>query len=203
LASIIEQEFARLGLSISKDVREKLELYVQELERWNRTVNLTALQGAELVRRLVAEPAWIGKELQVSGNVVDVGSGNGCPGIPLYLTRGLKRVDLVEARARRAAFLRHMANKLGPDGIVVHRARLEDVQDLPRALDWITFQGVDPSKKLLQTLRMLGAPTTRVVWITSREIPAEVRASRISVPRSSTVAWVCGSVNQDRPSSRQ
>ena len=58
----------------------------------------------ELVRRLVAEPVWIGAQLQMSGNLADVGRATGVRGIPLYVSCGLKRVDLIEARARRAAF---------------------------------------------------------------------------------------------------
>ena len=190
MAGIVEQELARVGVRVSKEAREKLEAYLRELERWNQKVNLTGLAGVEMARRLVAEPVWIGAQLQMSGNLVDVGSGNGCPGVPMYVTCGLKRVDLIEARARKAAFLRHIANELGKDGIVVHRTRVEDIHDAPPAVDWITLQGVDPSLKLIQTLRGLFVSTTRVVWITSRELSIPGHATRISVPSSNTLAWV-------------
>ena len=190
MTGIVEQELARVGVSVSKEAREKLEIYVRELERWNQKVNLTGLAGVEMARRLVAEPVWIGVQLQMSGNLVDVGSGNGCPGIPMYVSCGLKRLDLIEGRARKAAFLRHIANELGQDGIVVHRVRAEDMQDAPPTVDWITLQGVDPSSRLIQTLRRLFGSTTRVVWITSRELSISGNAARISVPSSNTIAWV-------------
>jgi 16S rRNA (guanine527-N7)-methyltransferase len=186
---MVEQELARLGVAVSTEALEKLEVYLRELEHWNQKVNLTALKGAEIARRLVVEPAWIGVQLQMSGSLVDVGSGNGCPGVSLYLTGKLERVALIEARVRKAAFLRHIAQKLGPNEIVVHRKRLEDLVDVPAA-DWIALQGVDPSPKLTRTLRRLFPPTTHVVWITSRELEGVGRASRISVPGSNTVAWV-------------
>jgi 16S rRNA (guanine(527)-N(7))-methyltransferase RsmG len=190
LTTILEDELARLRLSLPQADQEKLETYVRELERWNKTVNLTALKGNELVRRLIAEPVWIGLELQMSGNLVDVGSGNGCPGVPLCITRQLKRVDLIEARVRRAAFLRHIASKLSPNEIVVHRVRLEEMRDPLEGVDWITLQAVDPAPKLIQKLQVLCASTTRVVWITSSEKPMMRSASRISVPGSNTVAQV-------------
>ena len=189
MATTLEVELLKLQLSISPAERKSLETYVGELERWNHTVNLTALKGAELVRRLVAEPAWIGAQLQMSGNLIDVGSGNGCPGIPLFVTRRLNRVDLIEARVRRAAFLRHIGNQLSP-GIVVHRVRLEDLQEAPTGIEWITLQAVDPSERLMETLQHLFAPTTSVVWITSKEKPKRRDATLISVPNSNTVAWV-------------
>ena len=190
MAGIVEQELARVGVSVSEEAREKLKTYLRELERWNEKVNLTGLAGVEMARRLVAEPVWIGAQLQMSGNLVDVGSGNGCPGVPLYVSCGLRRVDLIEARARKAAFLRHIANELGKDGIIVHRTRVEDLQNAPPTVDWITLQGVDPSPRLIQTLRRLFGSTTRVVWITSRELSIPGHATPISVPGSNTVAWV-------------
>jgi 16S rRNA G527 N7-methylase RsmG len=190
LGTTLEGELERLGLFIPQDAREKLETYVQELERWTRTVNLTALKGGALVRRLVAEPAWIGSQLQMSGNLVDVGSGNGCPGIPLYVTCRLNRVELIEARVRRAAFLRHIGSLLSPHGIIVHRIRLEDMQRLPQVTDWISLQAVDPNPTVVQSLQRLFSPTTRVVWITSKDAPPTKSATSVSVPRSNTVAWV-------------
>ena len=190
MATFLQEEFLRLGLSISPEIHEKLETYVRELEHWNRRINLTSLRGVDLVRRLVVEPGWIGTKLQMSGNLMDVGSGNGCPAVPLYLLCGLSRVDLVEARTRRAAFLRHIAKQLGADGMVLHKLRLEDMKEFSVPVDWVTFQGVDPTPKLFEALTGLVPPTTRIVWITSRELPAWRCASRISVPNSETVAWV-------------
>jgi 16S rRNA G527 N7-methylase RsmG len=189
LATILEDEFSRLGLPLPKNAEEKLAMFIRELEHWNRVVNLTSLSGVGLVRRLIAEPNWIGEKLQMSGVLVDVGSGNGAPGIPLGVVRGLERVDLVEPRGRRAAFLRHIAKQLGSDTIFVHKVRLENMNEPPSRVDWVTFQGLDPST-LMDTLRRLFDRTTNVVWITSKEITGPRIASLISVPGSNTVAWV-------------
>jgi 16S rRNA (guanine527-N7)-methyltransferase len=175
-------------LRFPSDIEERLEIYVGELERWNRKMNLTGLAGLELVRRLVAEPCWIGQQLQMSGSLLDVGSGNGCPGIPLCIGRKLQVAYLVEARLKRAAFLRHMASRLNAEKIVVHRQRLEDMTAAPN-VDWITLQGVRPSAKVVETLQHLFAPTTRVVWITSAASLAPA-GTRICVPDGNTVAGV-------------
>ena len=190
MATILQEEFLRLGLSISPEIHEKLETYVRELEHWNRSINLTSLRGVNLVRRLVVEPGWIGTKLQMSGNLMDVGSGNGCPAVPLYLLCGLNRVDMVEARTRRAAFLRHIAKQLGASGMVIHKSRLENMKEFSVPVDWVTFQGVDPTPRFIKALGSLVPSTTRIVWITSQEMPAWRSASRISVPNSRTVAWV-------------
>jgi 16S rRNA (guanine527-N7)-methyltransferase len=190
LATILQEEFLRLGLSVSPEIQEKLETYLRELEHWNRRINLTALRGVDLVRRLVVEPGWISTKLQMSGNLMDVGSGNGCPAVPVYLLCGLSRVDLVEARTRRAAFLRHIAKQLGASGMVIHKSRLENMKEFSVPVDWVTFQGVDPTPRFIKALGSLVPSTTRIVWITSQEMQGWRSASRISVPNSRTVAWV-------------
>jgi 16S rRNA (guanine(527)-N(7))-methyltransferase RsmG len=175
---VLEQELRRHRL-FTPPVHEKLSIYIRELERWNSRVNLTSLRGEELVRRLVVEPSKIGRQLQMSGTLVDIGSGNGSPGIPLHLTLGLARVHLVEARTRRAAFLRHVANLVDPEKINVHKARLEDIEDGAGRVDWVSMQAVHPSAVLLSALRKWSDATTRVVWITTIEKPPSPTAQAI------------------------
>jgi len=189
-ARILREELARLSLVFPKETEQKLVVYLDELDRWTRKMNLTALTGAERVRRLVAEPAWIAQQLQMSGGLVDVGSGNGCPGVSMCVTRGLEKACLVEARAKRAAFLRHVSGKVGLKSIEVYESRLQDVTRLPAPMGWATMQAVSPTGEILQALRRLTSPTTRVVWITSNSACPCAEADLISVPGSNTEAWV-------------
>jgi 16S rRNA (guanine527-N7)-methyltransferase len=190
LDAILQAELSRIGLALPQSIQKKLVVYVQELERWNRTVNLTSLKGEELVRRLVVEPAWIGQELQLSGILADVGSGNGCPGIALCVTRKLQRVHLIEARTKRAAFLRQVAQRLVLEQMVVHRSRVEDIHEQLAPVDCITLQAVSPTPQLMKALRGIFPATTRVVWITSRACAPTKDALHISVPGSNSEAWV-------------
>ena len=185
---VLEQELRRHGL-FTPPVHEKLSIYIRELERWSSRVNLTSLRGEELIRRLVVEPSKIGRQLQMSGTLVDIGSGNGSPGIPLYLTLGLASVHLVEARTRRAAFLRHVANLVDPEKIIVHKDRLEDIEDGAGRVDWVSMQAVYPSAVLLAALRRWSDATTRVVWITSIDTPPSPTAQAIR-EGGSVRAWV-------------
>ena len=186
---ILRAELSRIGLSLSNSIQAKLVLYVQELERWNRTVNLTSLKGAELIRRLVVEPAWIGHELQLSGTLADIGSGNGSPAVSLCVTRNLQQAHLIEARTKRAAFLRQVAQRLELQQIVVHRCRVEDIQEKFQPVDCITMQAVSPTPQLMGSLRRIFSETTRVVWITSGTNAPAKHAVHISVPGSNSEVW--------------
>ena len=189
LAVLFEEEFDRLGLDIALSTQKKLVEYLEELERWNKKLNLTALSGKQLVRRLIAEPIWIGQQLQMSGTLVDIGSGNGSPAVPIGLSQNLTEIHLVEARARRAAFLRHVTNKVGLPA-VVHKLRAEELPKFAGNVHWISLQAVFPTPLLLKRLQEALPSTTRVVWITAENSAAVIRTLRVPVPDSGTVACI-------------
>jgi 16S rRNA (guanine527-N7)-methyltransferase len=187
---LLDAELDRLELDTPLQTRDRLAAYIDELQKWNRTLNLTALQGATLVRRLIAEPMWIGQQLQMSGVLADIGSGNGSPSIPLGLACSLRELHLIEVRAKRAAFLRHIVTKLGLENAVVHKVRVEEASDLPANLDWVTLQAVAPTRNLLNSLRRVVTDATRVVWITSRHSPTFETDDHLVVPQSETEVWL-------------
>ena len=101
-SGILETEFRSVGLNLPAVQREKLATYCTELDRWNLKMNLTGLKDAEMVRRLVVEPVWIGAQLEMSGSLTDIGSGNGSPetvpggasgGIPIEARRVFEASD--------------------------------------------------------------------------------------------------------------
>jgi len=186
LLEVLEQELRRFKLDLNPKQISTLARYCDELVRWNAKINLTGLKGAELVRRLVVEPAWIGKELKLRGTLVDIGSGNGSPAIPLHVVSELVATHLVEARAKRAAFLRHIVSFLKLEHITIHRLRLEDAVAEIGKVDYVTLQGVALTMELLEAIKKISVPTTRVVWITSEVRPPIPPLQTIAVPSTNT-----------------
>ncbi len=186
-SAILGAEFRDADLPLPPDAHQKLTTYCEELERWNRKINLTALSGVKLVRRLIVEPAWIAEELRIGGSLVDIGSGNGSPAIPIHICRQLDWMELVDARTRKAAFLRHLSAVLGLN-IFVHRGLFEDVLVKLKTPDWFTLQAVAPTPKLINGLRRIAKPSTRVVWITNDASASRLYrgSDRCIVPRSTT-----------------
>ncbi len=190
LADVLNTELHRCELDLPAAARHQLLDYAGEIQHWNRAVNLTALNGEMLVRRLIAEPIWIGFQLQMTGTLVDVGSGNGSPGIPLALTREFKEVFLMEPRLKRAVFLRHLIAKLALRNVEVVRERIEDVPGGRICADWITLQAIEPKEDILHALKEVATKTTHVVWITSKETPPVSSAEMIRVPQSTSKVWL-------------
>ena len=101
----------------------RLAAYLDTLAAWSPRVNLTgARTAAERVTWLVADVV-AAAHLPAPGRLIDVGSGNGTPGLVLALLRDDLDVTLLEPRARRWAFLREAARATGRPGIDVLRLR--------------------------------------------------------------------------------
>lgn len=107
---------------VDAPLAERLAVYAALVVAANRRLNLTgARDGAAFAEHLLDALTLAG---DVSAPLVDVGSGNGVPGIPLALATGAA-VTLVEPIGKRAAFLRTALSTLGLEGAVV-AARAED-----------------------------------------------------------------------------
>jgi 16S rRNA G527 N7-methylase RsmG len=137
-----------------------------------------------MVRRLVVEPVWAGLQLSLSGVLADIGSGNGSPAIPLHVVSQLKKTHLIEARVKRAAFLRHLATSLQLTRLMVHRGRFDAVAPNIGVVDWITLQGVGLNMQMIEAMRQISSQTTTIVWITSTGKPGHEPRRSLEIPIS-------------------
>jgi 16S rRNA (guanine527-N7)-methyltransferase len=184
---ILTSQLLEFGIDVPESQKISLAAYCDELIRWNEKINLTALSGEKLVQRLVVEPVWIAQALKLSGSLTDIGSGNGSPAIPFQIVCPYLRCDLVEARAKRAAFLRHLCLKLKLPGTRIHRAKYEDIAPAVSQSDWITLQAVALTPQLLSVIRGFVISTTTIVWITAGNVETTLSpVESLSVPITGT-----------------
>ena len=115
-----------LDLPFPRGTAEKLETLIQELEKWNRKVNLTAIRNrdemitAHLLDSLVAAPLLEGD------TVLDVGTGPGFPGLPLAIVQPERQFTLLDSNLKKIMFVQHAAGLLGLENVTADRARGED-----------------------------------------------------------------------------
>lgn len=113
-------------LGIVGEGAEGLARYLDMLAAWSERVNLSgARTPTERVATLVAPVAAVARDV-APGTVLDVGSGNGSPGIVLAALRPDLAVTLLEPRMKRWAFLREAARRVGRPDVEVRRDRFEE-----------------------------------------------------------------------------
>lgn len=121
----LQQGLAQMGIVLPPAAQEKLLAYAALLYKWNKTFSLTAMREEEkavshhLLDSLAILPFVAG------GNLLDVGSGGGMPGIPLAIARSELQVTLLDSNSKKTAFLRQAVIELGLSNVAVHCGRVE------------------------------------------------------------------------------
>jgi len=121
-----------LGLTLIDAQREQLHEFLAQMQRWNRTYNLTALRdpGQMLVQHVfdsLAVVTPLAQELDgiAAPRLLDVGSGGGVPGVVLAIVRPDWQVVCVDAVEKKTAFVRQMAAVLALPNLSAQHARVE------------------------------------------------------------------------------
>ena len=121
----LRQGLAQMGIVLPPAAQEKLLAYAALLYKWNKTFSLTAMREEEkavshhLLDSLAILPFVAG------GNLLDVGSGGGMPGIPLAIACPDLLVTLLDSNSKKTAFLRQAAIELALPNVAVHCGRVE------------------------------------------------------------------------------
>lgn len=125
----------QLDLQLEHEQVQFLLAYLQQLERWNRTYNLTAVRDPEqmLIQHIFDSLAVVPAVYHILDKkpvseciIIDVGSGGGLPGIVLAIAGGWT-VHCVDAVEKKAAFLRQMSASLKLPNLHAHHARIEQL----------------------------------------------------------------------------
>ncbi len=156
----------KLGLQLSPRQLEQFSIYYQELIDWNQRVNLTAITEYEEVQikhfldsltvTLAFKPPISNTDLRL----IDVGTGAGLPGLVLKILFPDIKLVLLEATAKKAAFLRHLYSKLKLDNIETIIGRAEEVAHLAQyreQFDVVLSRGVAPLPTLIELTLPFGS----------------------------------------------
>lgn len=128
---LLEEGARELGVALTPGELAAFERYLALLADWGRRMDLTAVLDPEGVqRRHFLESLAVGAALRRLGllpdgaRLIDVGSGAGFPGLPVRIVWPV-RLTLVEARRKRAAFLRAVVDALALSDVAVIAERAE------------------------------------------------------------------------------
>jgi 16S rRNA (guanine527-N7)-methyltransferase len=119
------------ALGVKATSEDALVAYLGRLAEWSPRVNLTGARTPKARVATLVAPVLPLADLVPAGRVLDLGSGNGSPGLVLALLRPDLEVVLVEPRARRWAFLREAVRAVGRADIEVFRGRHRDYAGPP------------------------------------------------------------------------
>jgi 16S rRNA (guanine527-N7)-methyltransferase len=181
-----------LGVSVDAAVLERLEWFGQELLRWNRTHNLTAITDPLEVRdKHLADSLTLLPLLGNARRLLDLGSGAGFPALPLKIVRPELEIVSVDAVGKKIAFQRHVARTLKLAGFTTIHGRAEDLPGTPpcgSGFDIVTARALGS----LPLLATLAAPCLaaggRLIAMKGAEGAAELAAAQAEL---AALGFVC------------
>lgn len=108
-----------------------------------------------------------------TGQILDIGSGAGLPGIIIAICRPELDVHLAEPMQRRCEWLSDVIDHLALDNVTLHQVRAEELRGKGQA-DAITARAVANMSKLIRMTTKLIAPGGSLVALKGRRAPIEV-----------------------------
>ena len=162
----LSRRLSAIGLPLAAKQAAALAAFVELLLKWNKVYNLTGVRGAdEVVDRHFVESFAL-RPLLKGTHVADVGSGGGLPGVPLAIAEPQRAFTLIESRAKRVRFLRHVVGELKLTNTTVAHSRAEDLH-VERPFDTVLARAVAPPAELLHVCRHLTAPGSILLMLTA------------------------------------
>jgi 16S rRNA (guanine527-N7)-methyltransferase len=159
----LSRRAAKVGVFLPEALAARLSSYYELLSRWNRKINLTALDNPdEAIDRLLLEPILAARHFPAGDlNIMDIGSGGGSPAIPLKLAAPSAALTMVEVKARKSAFLREAVRTLSLDRTSVETSRYEELlarPDLHEAFGLLSLRAIRVEVRTLLTLQAFIKP---------------------------------------------
>ncbi|MFN3234775.1 MAG: 16S rRNA (guanine(527)-N(7))-methyltransferase RsmG [Gammaproteobacteria bacterium] len=113
-------QLERFSTNIPKFVQ-----YLEDLNKWNKTYNLTAITNPnEQMTKHIVDSLMVGHLLH-GDHILDVGTGPGLPGIPLAICYPNKTFTLLDSNRKKTAFLTHIKQILGLNNVQIIHHRVE------------------------------------------------------------------------------
>jgi 16S rRNA (guanine527-N7)-methyltransferase len=119
-------------IKLSEQQLNQLIQYVELLNKWNKTYNLTSVRDPQdMLVKHILDSLVVGKYLKGS-NFIDVGTGPGLPGIPLSILYPERNFVLLDSLGKRVTFLREVVYQLKLKNVTPVQSRVENYQpELP------------------------------------------------------------------------
>ena len=114
LSDLLFSASAGVGVTVGEGAAVKLFAFMDELLRWNRKVNLTAITAhRDVVLKHLVDSVSVIPFLPERGRIVDLGSGGGFPAIVVGILRPDLQVVSVDSVQKKISFQNHVVRLLG------------------------------------------------------------------------------------------
>jgi 16S rRNA (guanine527-N7)-methyltransferase len=187
MTSTLARASEALGVHLTPTQLQQFDSYLALLTEWSQRMNLVGnVEPAVVQQRHFLESIAFGAALREreilrpGARVLDVGAGAGFPGVVLKIIWPTIGLTLLEATAKKTAFLAALADKLDLDSTVVMTGRAETLGHDPAlrgSFDLVVARAVAPMPVLLELTLPFARVGGRVVTVKGSRAADELAAS--------------------------
>lgn len=128
---LIQETLDHLHIPVSGQVLADLLQFIDELERWNRAINLVGIRDMDRVcSELLADSFFLYAHVVNGSRVIDLGSGSGIVGIPFAILNRSLEICSVDSNLKKIQFQRHVRRAIGIPNFLPVRGRAEAIDPL-------------------------------------------------------------------------
>jgi 16S rRNA (guanine527-N7)-methyltransferase len=177
----LQAALADLEITIDSTQEERLLRFLDELLRWNQSINLTAITDRDeaLVKHLIDSLTLL-PLLRGDETLLDMGSGGGLPGLPLKIVMPGLNLTSVDAVAKKISFQKHVIRSFALTGAVARHGRLEELgreSALTGHFDLVVARAFASLPDCLRLARPFLSPGGRLIAMKGPEGEKEVLAA--------------------------
>ena len=146
------KEVEALGLNVTEEKLEQLDIIYNTLVETNKTMNLTRItEKDDVYLKHFYDSLTLAKVYDLSkvNTLCDIGTGAGFPGLVLKIFYPNLEITLVDSLLKRVKYLNNLIDRLNLQGIKSYHNRAEDLIKENKKFDIVTARAVSALPKLL------------------------------------------------------
>ncbi|MDR4507621.1 MAG: 16S rRNA (guanine(527)-N(7))-methyltransferase RsmG [Candidatus Brocadiaceae bacterium] len=168
-----------MNIQIEHHCVDQFAIYAAELMKWNKNINLTAITSpVEIAVKHFLDSIAPAHYIKPMCSLLDIGSGGGFPGIPLKIILPSLSVTLIDARAKKVTFQKHIINVLKLQNTKACHGRAEDFcksQSFTNPFDVIICRALSSFEKFVSVATPLLAKGGSILAMRGRDTEDDIK----------------------------
>ena len=176
---LLKKGAEELGIGLTDAQLNSLNLFAEELKKWNRKINLTAITDDEgiAVKHLVDSLSLL-KVVRGPGRLLDIGSGGGFPCIPVKIVQPDLDIVSVDAVVKKVSFQKQAVRLLNLTTFTAMHVRAETLaEQYPESFDWVVSRAFSDIPSFVAMALPVLKQEGRIVAMKGRNAAEEIAAA--------------------------
>lgn len=168
-----------LGVHLTNEQFASLNLFAEELKKWNRKINLTAIDDDQgIALKHFVDSLSLLKVVKGPGRMLDIGSGGGFPCIPVKIALPELDVVSVDAVVKKISFQKQAVRLLHLVNFSAIHVRAETLAaDFAESFDWVVSRAFSEIPTFVAMALPVLKSDGRIVAMKGRNASEEVAAA--------------------------